>query len=159
MCVKAERTKEKEKMTQLERFVTECGEKADELAKSRSNGRLASAVWWRNGKIVQCSSISREKSGFSLAREREYEASNRVVRGSRQVSMYELWKRKQIHEDARKMHRTETPVKKFGKMEKTPFGGHDLVRRKDRKRRGIEMVQKMLGIREAEIGTKASELL
>ena len=32
----------------------------------------------------------------------EYEASNRVVCGSRQVSIYEMWKRKQVHEDARK---------------------------------------------------------
>ena len=31
----------------------------------------------------------------------ENEASNRVVRGSEQVSMYEMRKRKQIHDDAR----------------------------------------------------------
>ena len=38
------------------------------------------------------------------------------------------------HEDARKMHRTKTIVKKFGNMGKTSFGRscHDLVRRMDR---------------------------
>ena len=50
------------------------------------------------------------------------EASNGVVCGSRQVSMYEMWKRKQIHEDARKMHRTNILVKKFGEMEKASSG-------------------------------------
>ena len=35
--------------------------------------------------------------------------------------MHEMWK-KQIHEDARKMHRTKILVKKFGKMEKASFG-------------------------------------
>ena len=42
--------------------------------------------------------------------------------GSRQVSMYEMWKRKQIHEDAKKMYRTRFPVIMFGKMVKAPFG-------------------------------------
>ena len=36
--------------------------------------------------------------------------------------MFEMWKRKQMHEDARKMHRTKILVKKFGKMEKSPSG-------------------------------------
>ena len=36
--------------------------------------------------------------------------------------MYEMWKRKQIHEDARKMYRTKILDKKLGKMEKTTFG-------------------------------------
>ena len=35
--------------------------------------------------------------------------------------MYEMWKRKQIYEDAREVYRTNIPVKKFGKMEKTTF--------------------------------------
>ena len=42
-----------------------------------------------------------------------------MVCGSRQVSMYEMWKRKQIHEDARKMYRTKIIVEKIGKMRKT----------------------------------------
>ena len=29
--------------------------------------------------------------------------------------MYAMWKRKQIYEDARKMHRTKISVNKFGK--------------------------------------------
>ena len=45
-----------------------------------------------------------------------------MVCGSRKVSVHEMWKRKQINEDARKMHRTEIPVKKFGKMRKATFG-------------------------------------
>ena len=53
---------------------------------------------------------------------RENEASNRVVRGSEQVSMYEVRKRKQVHEDARKMYRAKILVKKIEKMEKSPFG-------------------------------------
>ena len=36
--------------------------------------------------------------------------------------MYEMWKRQQKHEDARKMYRTKILVKKFGKMEKAPSG-------------------------------------
>ena len=38
------------------------------------------------------------------------------------VSMYEMWKRKQIHEDARNMYRTKIPGKKFGKMVTAPSG-------------------------------------
>ena len=37
--------------------------------------------------------------------------------------MYEMWKRMQIYEDAKKMYRTKIIVKKkFGKMEQTTFG-------------------------------------
>ena len=36
--------------------------------------------------------------------------------------MYEMWKRKQIYEDAKKMYRTKIIFKKIGKMEKTTFG-------------------------------------
>ena len=36
--------------------------------------------------------------------------------------MYEMWKRKQIHEDVRKMYRTKVLVEKFGNMVKTTFG-------------------------------------
>ena len=50
------------------------------------------------------------------------ETSNRVVRGSKQVSMYEMRKRKQIHEDARQMQWTKFIVEKIGKMEMSPFG-------------------------------------
>ena len=36
--------------------------------------------------------------------------------------MYEMWKSKQIHEDAREIYRTRNVFKKFGKMEKTTLG-------------------------------------
>ena len=36
--------------------------------------------------------------------------------------MYEMWKRKRIYEDARKMYRTKILVKKLGNLEKTTFG-------------------------------------
>ena len=52
----------------------------------------------------------------------ENEASNRVVCGSRQVSMYEMRKRKQIHGNVTKMYRKKIPVKKFGKMRMAPSG-------------------------------------
>ena len=45
------------------------------------------------------------------------EASNRVVCGSRSVLMHEMWKRKQVHEDARKMYRTKIILNKFGNYE------------------------------------------
>ena len=41
---------------------------------------------------------------------------------AKQVSVYEMWKRKQIHEDVRKMYRTKILVKKFGKMVKVSSG-------------------------------------
>ena len=72
--------------------------------------------------------------------------------------MYEMWKRTEIHEDARNMYRTKILVKKFGEMVKTPSGSHDLVRRMETGG-GINVVQKVLGIREGKNGTKASELL
>ena len=35
--------------------------------------------------------------------------------------MYEMWKRKQINQDARKTLRTKIIVKRFGTMEETTF--------------------------------------
>ena len=53
------------------------------------------------------SSRSRKKSGFSwIRKKRGDETSNGVVRGNQQVSVHEVLKKQQIHEDARKMHRT-----------------------------------------------------
>ena len=45
--------------------------------------------------------------------------------------MYEMRKRKQIHEDARYMHGTKILVEKILKTSRN-LGGHDLVRRMDR---------------------------
>ena len=120
--VKAHRTnKEKQCMSRLEKFVTEGNEKADELAKEgamldEGSGRNekrctqlcsvqpAFTVWWSNGKIVKNSRRSRKK-GFRGSEKRD-EASNGRVRGNQQVSVHEVWKKQQILEDVRKMHRT-----------------------------------------------------
>ena len=46
-----------------------------------------------------------------------------------------------IHEDARKMYRTQNSCQKFGKWGRRHLGGHDLVRRMDRQ--VPDMVQTM----------------
>ena len=44
--------------------------------------------------------------------------------------MQEVWKRQQVHEDARKMHMAEEVlVRFFWKIGKRHLGGHDLVSR------------------------------
>ena len=53
-----------------------------------------------------------------LGPEKGYETSNGVVSGSQQVSMREVWKRQQIHEEAKKMHRTQIFVKHFWEIGK-----------------------------------------
>ena len=65
-------------------------------------------------------SQSRKKSEVLLTRGAR--VWNSVVRGSGQVSMHEMRKRKQIHEDARQMYRTKSLVKKFEEMGKAPSG-------------------------------------
>ena len=51
-----------------------------------------------------------------------------------------------MHDDARKMHRTEVLVRKPGEIRKSTSGErHDLGRRVDRHLRGSDLVQKMLG--------------
>ena len=153
--VKAHTMKEKKEMSHFEKFITEGNEKASELAKAgammdegfvaearvatvkqererrctqRCSVRLASVAWWRNGRTVRSSSRSRQKSGLLWTRkERKRE------RGSQQASMCEMWKRKQIHEDARKLHPDHHSCHFGGKMGKgRRLGGHDLVRRMDR---------------------------
>ena len=126
--VKAHRTKkEKEKMTKIERFVTEGNEKADELAKAGAmldEGFMTEAraetfqkereeVYvalqyaasfhclveeWKDSEELR----PKPREKWICRREKgEKEASNRVVRGSGQVPMYEMRNRKQIHEHAR----------------------------------------------------------
>ena len=46
--------------------------------------------------------------------------------------MYEMWKRKQIYEDARNMYRTKILVKKIGKWRRQHLGDYDLVERMNR---------------------------
>ena len=88
--------------------------------------------------------------GSDLSRKK---ASNRVVCGSRQVSVYEMRERNQIYEDAQKMYTTKIPVKKFGKMEKTTFGRQRPGKKKRQAGRGSDMVQKVFRICEAKNGT------
>ena len=76
--MRAHRTKkEKEKMSNIEKFVTEGNEKADELAKAGAMQELERTV-----------DFCRQEKG-------ENEASN--------ISVYEMRKKKQIHENARQM--------------------------------------------------------
>ena len=63
-----------------------------------------------------------------------------VVRGSEQVSMYEMRKRKQIHENARKMCCAKVLVEKSGKMEKSPFGRSWLGQKNGHAGRSFDMV-------------------
>ena len=76
--------------------------------------------------------MRRLMSGFSWtrrARKRSIEQSG--VR--KQQGIDETWKRKEIHEDARKVYRTNFLGKRFGKMERRRhLAGHDLVIRTDR---------------------------
>ena len=73
----------------------------------------AFTAWSRNGKIVKNSSRSRKKNGFSWIRKKRRRNVERNGARKQQVSVYEVWKKQQIHEDAR---------------------GHDLVRRVDREK-------------------------
>ena len=96
----------------------------------------------------------KEKWVFVEKEERECEASNRVVCGSRQVSMYEMGERKQTYEDARKMHMTEILVKEFGKWRRRHLGGHDLVRTVDRRRKVLIWCRKCSGYARQRMGPK-----
>ena len=63
----------------------------------RCNMQLASTVWWNNGRIVK-SSKPKPKDKWTYANKKgRQEASNRVVCGSRQVSVsvYETRKKQQ----------------------------------------------------------------
>ena len=136
--------KEKKDMSHFEKFVTEGNEKADELAKEGAlldEGFMAEAITetlqqereevyvalqyaasfhclaeqWKDCEELEPK--PKEKWIFIDKKSEENEASNGVVCGSRQVSMYEMWKRKQIHKDAWQMHQTNTLVKKCGNGE------------------------------------------
>ena len=122
-------------------FVTEGKEKADGRSESwnyeageREGVRSLAICGWLPllfgggmERLWRAQAQSERKVEFFWQEEWGKEASNGVVCGSIQVSMYEMWNRKQIHEDARKMHRTKIPVKKFGKVGRRHLGGHDFV--------------------------------
>ena len=44
------------------------------------------------------------------------------MRHSKRISVQEIWKRQQVHEDVRNMYRTDIFGKTFGKMGKAAFG-------------------------------------
>ena len=141
--LKAHRTKkEKKYMSHLEKFVTVGNEKADELAKEGAlldEGCMAEAraeTFQQEREEVfaalqcapsfhclveqwkDCEELKpkrREKWNDLWIRKGGDEASDRMVCGSSLVSMHEMWKRKQILEDARKMCRTTIIVKKLEK--------------------------------------------
>ena len=77
-----------------------------------------------------------------------------MVCGSRQVSTYEMWRRKQIKIDARRMHRTKILVKKLEKWERRHLGGHDLVRRMDRQGEVMIWCRKCSGYARQRMGPK-----
>ena len=149
----AQRRKRKH-MSHVQKFVTDGNEKADELAKE---GALLDEGFFlaeARAKTMQqeredvyaalqhaasfhcsveqwkdCDELKPKpkEKWFFVEKNKGDKASNGMVCGSRQVSVHEMRKRKHIHEDAKKMHRSEILVKKFGKMVKTTFWGHGEV--------------------------------
>ena len=69
-----------------------------------------------------------------------------MVCGSRQVSIYERWKRKQRYEDARKMYRTKNLVIKFGNLSRTTSGRSWSGKKNGQTGRGLDMVQEVFWI-------------
>ena len=67
--------------------------------------------------------------------------------------MHEVWKRKQVHEDARNMLRTKTLVGKFWKLEKASPWRSRFGKKNGPAGRSFDGVQKMLGLRTTEDGT------
>ena len=57
-------------------------------------------------------------------------------------------------EDVRKVYRTKILVKKFGKLGKTTFGSHDLVRRMDRQGEVLFWCRKCSGYARHRMGSK-----
>ena len=125
--VKVHRTKkEKKDMSHLEKFVTEGNEKADELAKEgamldegfmaearaktmqQEREEVYAALQYASSFHCQVTEWKgcderkpkpKEKWIFVDQKKRGDETSNGVVRGSQQVSMHEVWKKQQVHEE------------------------------------------------------------
>ena len=95
-------------MSQFEKFVTEGIEKADDLAKvgAMLDEGLMAAQAQAEGQV-----------GFRGKEEREYHRTEWCAE-AKEVSVFEMWKRKQIH----KMPGTKILDKKLGKMVKTTVG-------------------------------------
>ena len=103
--------KEKKEMSHFEKFVTEGNEKAEDAAKA--GALLVRRVY--GGRRAKTMQQEREEVSFSLT------ACSQLT--LQQVSVREVWRKEQLHEDARNMHRTNIFVRIFC---------HDLVRRMDR---------------------------
>ena len=184
--VKAHRTeKDKKNVSHFEKFVTEGCEKADELAKEGAmcdQGYVAQAragtfsarekkytqlssmqpaftVWWRNGGTVQNSSRSQRKVEFRGSTKRGDEALNGTVCCCQQEPMSVMWKRQQVHEDARTMYRAEILGKDFGKMVNATYGRTRYGEKNGQAGRSFDLVQKMLGLRTKENEITIDELL
>ena len=70
--------------------------------------------------LLDCEELepkSQEKLIFSDKKSEETNHRTYFVCRNRQVSMYDILKRQQIHEDVRKSHRTKNIVKSFGQCE------------------------------------------
>ena len=69
---------------------------------------------WKDGKEL----IPKPQVKWIIVdQKKEDQTSNGVVRRNQQVSVHEMGKKQQIHEDARKMHRTKNIVGKLWTME------------------------------------------
>ena len=99
-----------------------------------------------------------KEHGFSWIRNGGNEASNGVVCPGPQVSMYEVWKRQQGHEDARKVYGAEVFVF-LAEMEKASPGKSCFGKKSGQKSGDPDLVQKMLGLCEAKDGANIAELL
>ena len=155
--VKAHCTKkDKKEISQFEKFVAEGNEEAEELATTgamRDEGFMAEATpktvqqekerrsvrtlavrcQLRVGKIVKSSSRSEKENGFSWTRKGE--KTKHRTEWCADANKYRCMRckqKQQVHENARKMHRTKVPVKLLGKSGKQHLGGRDAVRRMNR---------------------------
>ena len=145
-CEGASYQKGEENMSQFEKFVTAGNEKADDLAKAGAildEGYMAEAKaetmphereelyvalqyavsfhclveQWKDCEELRPK--AKEKWRFV---EKKSENLKHRTEWCSEALMYEMWKRKQIHEDARKMYRIKNPDKKLGKTGKTTIG-------------------------------------
>ena len=165
--VKAHRTeKRKKEMTHFGKFVTDGNEKADELAKpgAMSNERFMAQTRAKRvqqereevyASLAVCSQLSLRGGGmegtpvagkrtidFRGQEKKGNKASNGMVSCCQQVPMSEMWRRQQVHEDARKAYRAETCGNIFGKMEKATYGRTRYGKKNGQARRSFDLVHK-----------------
>ena len=96
----------------------------------------ASFHWWKIRKAVKSLSRSQRKSTVSWIGNKE-ETKHRTE-WCAEINMREVWKRQQIFEGARKMHRTKILVKKIEKWRRSHFVGRDFTGRPSDLMRGKE---------------------